>query len=339
MEYRHEIYRLYDQEHLTERAIARKLDLSPSTVHYWITRQGEAAKTKSGRPRVTSPDMDQAIYTASIRDPFLTAVDLRLQVPTPCSVDTVRNRLKERGLKCRIPARKPFLTEAHRQLRHMFATSHLHWSVDVWHRVVFSDEKIFRSSTRGPLVVYRPLRGSDRYDDQYIVPSSSVTGQSPFTICVWMAFGGNGRVRHIHRVEQKTLNAQYYTTRILPLIAPHLSGNEEEGENELLFMQDLSSIHMSRLTLQWLERNNISLLDDWPPKGPDMNPVENVWAELVRRVEKRTRGEGSNNRDQLWENIQYAFETLEDDYFDNLVESMPRRVDTVSSKSGGWSKY
>ncbi|GFT26026.1 transposable element Tcb2 transposase [Nephila pilipes] len=141
MDFRHAIYHLFEEKRISERKIAQILGLSPSTVHYWITRQGESATTKSGRPRVTDADTDQALYNASRKDPFLSAVDLQKELTPTCSVDTVRSRLKQQGLKCRTPARKPFLTQYHRQMRYVFAHAHLHWSVPEWHRVVFSDEK------------------------------------------------------------------------------------------------------------------------------------------------------------------------------------------------------
>ncbi|GFQ90170.1 transposable element Tc1 transposase [Trichonephila clavata] len=104
-------------------------------------------------------------------------------------------------------------------------------------------------------------------------------------------------------------------------------------------MQDLSSVHTSKQTKQWLKEHNVNVMHDWPPKGPDMNPVENVWAELVRRLEIHWRQTGVRNRDQLWEDVLQVFHELPEEYFENLIRSMPRRVRTVSSRQGGWAKY
>lgn len=337
MDVRKDILHLYEEKHLSERNIAKELGISASTVHYWIVRGGERKKTKRGRPRVTTKEKDKALYDASCRNPFLTAVDLRRDLAPTCSVDTVRNRLRQQGLKCYTPARKPFTTEFHRQKRFSYALNYLNWSTEDWKRVVFSDEKVFRSSSRGALHVYRP-KGSNRYDDAYLVNPTVGTG-ARVTICIWMAFGGDGRIKQLHRIEQKTLNSDYYTTRVLPSIETLLAEDDKEQPKRLVFQQDLSSIHTSHMTSQWLREHNIRVMDDWPPKGPDMNPVENVWAELVRRIELKRRETGVRNKDQLWEDVLQVFNDLPESYFAKLIQSMVRRIRTVYRKRGGWTKY
>ncbi|GFT58032.1 transposable element Tc1 transposase [Trichonephila clavipes] len=183
---------------------------------------------------------------------------------------------------------------------------------------------IFRSSSRGALRVYRPIQGSDRFEEKYLVHSSNPIECHPrFTLCVWMGFGWNGKIRIIHRVEQNTMNSDYYIKHILSFIEAQLCEDNEENPNELIFMQDLSSIHTSKQTRKWLQERNDNVMHDWPPKGPDMNPVENVWAEMVRRLEIHRRHTGVRNRDQLWEDILHVFYEIPDEYFENLVRSMP----------------
>lgn len=351
MQFRHEFLRLSQNKGLTEREIARRFDVAPSVVHYWLARDGRAAATRKGRPRATNDADDASIYEASVSDPFKTAVDIKREFDLACHLDTVRNRLKAKGLKCRVPARKPALTREHRLGRHAFASTHRHWDVGAWHRVVFSDEKIFRSSSRGALRVYRPRGASNRFDEAYLVPSSNpVERKSKFNIQVWMAFGGRGSVRVLHRVLQETLESEYYTSNILPLLAPTLRDEDLPSEpRRLVYMQDWSSIHNSIKSRRWLHENNVRVLWDYPKKAPDLNPVENVWAMIVRSIEKRTRvvpgtgggggGGGIEGIDQLWEYINDAFASLDDGVFDNLVASMPRRMRTVDLLHGGWTKY
>lgn len=323
MEYRGEILRLFREEGLSERRIARYLRLSHSIVHYWIQKEGQ--KGKRGRPRVTDAHTDSTMFEESVKSPFKPAVDLRMDLRLECSVSTVRRRLKEKGLRCRIPARKPALKPVHVEKRYNFAFNHMDWDLDRWNRVVFSDEKIFRATCKGPLRVYRPYKGSDRYDARYIVPSSNVHHNK--TLQVWVAFNGNGAIRTIQRVTQNMTSA-YYTQNILPVIENDLV------MNDLIYMHDLSPIHTSLVTRQWLQNHNIPVMEDWPPKGADLNPVENVWAEIVRRITRDSR-----NKEELWEMVQATFNQLGDEYFTKLVESMPRRMQEVRDRNGSWTHY
>ncbi|GFR27187.1 hypothetical protein TNCT_415821 [Trichonephila clavata] len=72
-------------------------------------------------------------------------------------------------------------------MRYVYAHSKLHWSVSEWHRVIFSDEKIFRSSSRGALRVYRPVQGAtDLMNNTWCIlsiPSMDVP-DSPY-VCGW----------------------------------------------------------------------------------------------------------------------------------------------------------
>lgn len=319
-----EIVRLRQEKQWSERKIANHLQIPASTVHYWLSKKEAPEKAARGRPRKTTADTDAHLYQHSLNHPFATAQEVRNQVAPHISAATVRKRLKEKGMQCRVPARKPFLNPGHIQKRFDFARLHSTWDTQQWGNVVFSDEKIFRASSRGPLRVYRP-KGSNRFDRRYLASSENAQGKR-FTICVWVAFGK--KLKEIHWVRQRTLNAEYYITRILPLIRDRLQ------QHSLIFMQDRSSIHMSRRARDWFDMNNIQTMQDWPPKGPDMNPVENLWAELVRRLKDHP-----DNKDLLWEMVHKEFEELDDTYFDKLVDSMPKRMSMVQAAEGGWIKY
>ena len=54
-------------------------------------------------------------------------------------------------------------------------------------------------------------------------------------------------------------------------------------QNRIL-QQDRAPPHVSRLTNEFLEINDIRTLDSWPPMSPDLNPIENLWCTLKRNV-------------------------------------------------------
>ena len=76
---------------------------------------------------------------------------------------------------------------------------------------------------------------------------------------------------------------------------------------------------------------------DWPAQSPDLNPIENLWDELDRRLRARsscptTKSDLTNALLEEWSKI--PINTLL-----NLVESLPRRVEAVIATKGGPTSY
>ena len=59
--------------------------------------------------------------------------------------------------------------------------------------------------------------------------------------------------------------------------AEHISGPD------YIFQRDNIPVHTSRLARSYFNENNISVLS-WPARSPDLNIIENCWAQLVRGV-------------------------------------------------------
>lgn len=330
--YRDEIIRLYVQDRLTERAIARRLGIAPSTVHYWIRRSAqdhyireETILKKRGRPRITDDALDLQIVQSSEMDPFLpaTRIGRRFHVHP----ETVRNRLKQHGLVNRATVRKDYLSTIHLQKRFEFAETHSHWTLDQWSDVIFSDEKIFRSSGNGPPRVWRPKRGNTRFDEQYVWSERRSSGR--YTIPVWACIClKDDRYTAIHRVTDRYLTGRYYADVILETFV---------AGTPYTYMHDLSPIHTSRVVREYVDAVGIDVMNDWPPKGADMNPIENVWGEMERRLRERVPADTNH----LWEMIQTTFREIvsDPDYLNRLIGSMPNRMQSVVEKQGGWTKY
>ena len=72
-------------------------------------------------------------------------------------------------------------------------------------------------------------------------------------------------------VEGKMNAAQY-----VDILENNLLPSMEESEislEDVIVQQDNDPKHTSKRAKEWMEDNNITLLD-WPPQSPDLNPTE-----------------------------------------------------------------
>jgi hypothetical protein len=134
----------------------------PKTVLQGDRETGKTAdRPRSDRPRVTTPAEDLYIRTSHLRDRYRMATTARVTPGThiaSISAQTVRNRLREDGLRACRPVVRQVLTRHHRQ-RRLCAQTHRHWTSQDsqdWKRVLFTDELRF-CLTRGDgrICVYR----------------------------------------------------------------------------------------------------------------------------------------------------------------------------------------
>ena len=74
---------------------------------------------------------------------------------------------------------------------------------------------------------------------------------------------------------------------------------------------------------------------DFPPYSPDLNPIENLWNDLKRRVEQHN----ATDIEQLEQHLGDEWQATSTDFLANLVDSMPSRCKAVIASEGHLTKY
>ena len=321
----------YNQSQLAER-----FRVVASTISRVLLRYNETGintrRRGQGRRRITNPRQDRFIRLQALRQRFTTSSFIQTEFleryEFPISQSTVTRRLAENDLKPRRAATGPLLTRRHRRLRLQFAREHLNWQVEDWTRILFSDESrfsLFFNDRRN--MVFR--RQGERYAQCNIVGTVSFGGGS---VMVWGGISLDGRTELVI-VDGGRVTAHRYITEILdPHVIPYAPF---VGENFML-MHDNARPHVAIVVQQYLREVNIETMN-WPPRSPDLNPIEHLWDIMGRRIRAlphrpTTLNELSERLIQIWVNI-------DQEVIRGLILSMPRRCQEVIAARGGNTRY
>lgn len=280
-------------------------------------------KKRCGRPRSTSKRDDRRIRLMASHQ-GLSLRSIKLMSGLKVSKDTIHRRIRNSpNLILKKMAKKPALTARHKIKRLEWAKKHMSFG-SKWFSVIFSDEKKWNlDGPDGWAYYWHDLRKEPK-----TIFSRQQGGKS---VMVWGAFGFNGQTS-LAILSGKQTSRNYQETlknNLLPFC-------DIIGGPDCIFQQDNASIHTSISTKAWLHQKNVHVMD-WPALSPDLNPIENVWGILSRRVYANSKQYFSV--DELKAAIEREWYNIEPEVLQNLVESMENRVFDLISCKGNTIKY
>ena len=157
------------------------------------------------------------------------------------------------------------------------------------------------------------------------------SGRKSVPVWAWFSFEGAGA---IHRITGR-LTSEKYIQILDDVLLP--TAWARFGLGPIRFIQDRSPIHTSHAVRDWFaDRPEFELLP-WPSKGVDLNPIENLWSEMVRDMDSQQ----VNSSEELWNDVSNIWDNLKgrDEYWRVLASSMPSRLQLVRDMLGDWTKY
>ncbi len=99
-------------------------------------------------------------------------------------------------------------------------------------------------------------------------------------MAVWGAFCCHGPST-LCKIEGN-LNAEKYIDILENELVPMI--DRYYGGRPVKFIQDRSPIHGAHLVRDWFANHLTIQLLPWPPKGANLNPIENVWGDMVSEM-------------------------------------------------------
>ncbi len=131
---------------------------------------------------------------------------------------------------------------------------------------------------------------------------------------------------------KSTVNAAIYQEILEHFMPP--SADKLYGDADFIFQQDLAPAHTAKGTKSWFNDHGVTVLD-WPANSPDLNPIENLWC-IVKRKMRDTR---PNNADDLKATVKETWASIPPHQCHKLITSMPRRIEAVIKAKGAPTKY
>ena len=145
-----------------------------------------------------------------------------------------------------------------------------------------------------------------------------------------MSVHGVGR---LYIVEGRMNQHQYIKVlqeKMLPDIFKHFPNGDG------VFQQDGAPCHTAKSVTSFLQRNHVPLLP-WPGSSPDMNPIENLWMIVKRRIAAR---KPTSKRALIEALIDvWARDPEIKEMCPKLVMGMPKRIQSLIKAKGTSTKY
>jgi transposase len=313
-------------EGLKPKEVAQRLGRSTGFVKYWNRRRksglGFFDQKRSGRPRKVPSDLSRAEKRLLKRkkkgSSKSVAAELYTKYGIRISDRTVRRDAHRLGLKYLIRKIKPRLTDLDKELRVQFAKRRREHGF--WRKVWWSDEKAF--------TLHNDPRG------QWVEVSDEVEPREKDlvekTVRVWAAISWDGKTK-LYRVKP-FWNSEEYKTFLEKKAIPNII---EISGRDFIFEQDGDGAHRGKVVTDYFNSAGIRVLDDFTARSPDIPPIENMWAEEVRRLENRK----VKTVEGLWIALKEEWDNISTEKIRTYVDSVPGRLKEIIASGGKITKH
>ena len=122
--------------------------------------------------------------------------------------------------------------------------------------------------------MYRP--DGTRFKERYTSDLAFRSGRFAVNIWGWISAHGLGVCWQL----EGRFNSENYLNVLEHIMLP--SVRSIYPNNYFIYQHDNCPVHTANAIKGWFQNNNVEVLP-WPSFSPDINPIENVWAIIVKK--------------------------------------------------------
>ncbi len=246
--------------------IAKEAGCSQSAVSKHVNRKLSGRK-KCGRKRCTTNRELRSLIRIVKQNVFKNLSELHkewTEAGVKASRATTHRRVKEFGYSCR-------------QRRLTWAKEKKNWTVTQWSKVLFSDESKFCISfgNQGPRV-WR--KGGEAHSQSCL--KSRV--KFPQFVMIWGAMSSAGVAPLCFL--KTNVTAPVYQEMLEHFMLP--SADELLKDADFISSRIWAPAHTAKSTKSWLNDHGVGV-PDRPANSPDLNPIENLWGIVKRKMRNK----------------------------------------------------
>lgn len=320
----------------SNRTIAKTVGCHHSTVSATLKRYAETGTLNSGR-RIGRPhlvdkqQLKRLVTDKRTRNRRLCTAGVaalwKEKTGQSVSARTIGRQLRRMGLKNCVARKKPLVTRVNKEARLAWCLNHENWTTQDWAKVLWSDEATFSQfqQSRSSRVWREP---KDEWAPSCVAASVKHSPSRMF----WGCFSRQGLGPLVPLVGSVTGVSHVETLRHHAV--PTFRQMFPKGEG--WFQEDNARPHKAKVTIAFREENALRTLP-WPAQSPDLNPIENLWAEIKRQLHNLK--QKPSNIGELEKCVEKLWRAIPSETIENLVDSMPRRIEAVIAANGGPTKY
>ena len=262
----------------------------------------------------------------------------------PVSKDTIQRYRKAQKLKKFVVKARPLKTIKNVEDRITFCKSLKKWKDTDFLHVVPSDE----------FMIYSIRKPNKQNDIIWAHSREELDGMDyeglprhPTCVGVFLMFSVKKMI-WVVKEKGQTWNGEYFREKVLKShVIPFLTNKENvKSVKQAIFLHDRAPCMKALATQQLLKNNCIKFFDnsEWPGNSSDLNPCENLGSILMEKVDDklhRRKIKKPATMVELMKIVRSCCKDLENDQnlFNNLLMSFPKRVNDVLNAKGGHTNW